>query len=173
MLKVLVIGAVGVPAALLAVVASLGVMVVDVREGGPDGHRIVVPIPLLAAQTALALVPEGKARLEANEATKYLPMAREVLEALEAGPDGEIVRVEEPDEQVLVVKEGRMLRVRVHGRAGEDVSVNVPIRVALSALPDANGRVSTAALAASLSSARFTDIVEVQDGNDHVKVRIY
>jgi hypothetical protein len=172
MMKLLVIGAVGIPAALLAVVASLGVMVVDVREGGPDGHRIVVPVPLLAAQTALALVPEGKARVPVQHAAKYMPVAREVLEALEAGPDGEIVRVEEPDEQVVIVKEGRTLHVRVHDH-GSDVAVNVPIRVALSALPDANGRVSTTALAASLWSARFTDVVDVQDGNDHVKIKIY
>jgi hypothetical protein len=172
MVKILAIGVVGVPAALLAAVASLGVVMVDVREGGPDGHRIVVPVPLLAAQAALAFVPESKTRVPAGQATKYLPVAREVLEALESGPDGEIVRVEEPDEQVLVVKEGRMLRVRVHGH-GEDVSLNVPFRVALSAVPDANGRVSTAALAASLWSARFTDVVEVQDGNDHVRVKIY
>ena len=172
MLKLVVIGAVAVPAALLAVIASLGVMVVDVREGGPDGHRIVVPVPLLAAQTALAFVPQDKVHIPAGEARKYMPVAREVLEALEAGPDGEIVRVEEPDEQVVIVKEGHVLHVRVHDH-GNDVSVNVPIRVALSAVPDANGRISTGALAASLWSARFTDLVDVQDGRDHVTVKIY
>jgi len=172
MMKLLVIGAVAVPAALLAVVASLGVMVVDVQESGPDGHHIVVPVPLLLAQTALAFVPESKARVPVPQAEKYMPVAREVLEALEAGPDGEIVRVEEPDEQVVIVKEGHTLHVRVHDH-GNDVAVNVPIRMALSALPDANGRVSTTALAASLWSARFTDVVDVRDGNDHVKIKIY
>jgi hypothetical protein len=107
-----------------------------------------------------------------HQAEKFMPVAREVLEALEAGPDGELVRVEEPDEKVVIVKEGRTLRVRVHDH-GNDVAVNVPIRMALSALPDASGRVSTAALAASLWSARFTDVVDVQDGNDHVTIKIY
>jgi hypothetical protein len=173
MVKVLAIGAVGVPVALLAAVASLGVMVVDVREGGPDGHHFVIPVPLLAAQMGLALVPQEKAQLPIHEAAKYLPVAREVLQALEAGPDGELVRVEENDEQVVIVKEGATLRIRVHSRRGEDVAVNVPIRMALHALPDARGRVSTSALAASLWSARFTDVVEVHDGNDHVSVKIY
>ena len=47
----------GVPVAMLATVASLGVVVVDVREGGPDGHHIVVPVPLVLAQAALAVAP--------------------------------------------------------------------------------------------------------------------
>ena len=46
-----------VPFALLATVASLGVVVVDVQEGGPDGHRIMVPVPLVFAQAALASAP--------------------------------------------------------------------------------------------------------------------
>ena len=75
------------------------------------------------------------------------------LEALAAGPDGELVRVEEPDEQVLIVKEGRSLHVRVHGKKGEDVSVNVPFRVALSALPDSEGRISALDLAGALGTS--------------------
>jgi hypothetical protein len=62
----------GVPIALLATIASLGVVVVDVREGGPDGHRIVVPVPLVFAQAALALAPvvapADKLRIPDNEA---------------------------------------------------------------------------------------------------------
>jgi hypothetical protein len=40
----------GVPIALLATVASLGIVVVDVREGGPNGNHIIVPVPLVLAQ---------------------------------------------------------------------------------------------------------------------------
>ena len=64
----------GVPIALLATIASLGVVVVDVREGGPDGHRIVVPVPLVFAQAALALAPvvapADKLRIPDNEALR-------------------------------------------------------------------------------------------------------
>jgi hypothetical protein len=51
--------------------------------------------------------------------------------------------------------------------------VNVPLSVALAALPDANGRVHTGEIATALWSARFTDLVDVQDGNDHVTVSVY
>ena len=165
----------GVPIAMLATVASLGIVVVDVREGGPDGNRIVVPVPLVFAQAALALAPVAapvdKLRLP-EEAVEHVGLAREVIEALAAAPDGELVRVEERDQQVLVTKEGRMLKVRVSGPR-ENVSVNVPIQLALEALPGPDGRVRTAALAGALGSLRFTDLVDVRDGKDHVRVWVW
>jgi hypothetical protein len=165
----------GVPIAMLATVASLGVVVVDVREGGPDGSRIIVPVPLVFAQAALAIAPMvapvDKLRLP-HEAAEHMGLAREVIEALAAAPDGELVRVEERDQQVLITKEGRTLKVRVAGKR-ENVSVNVPLQLALEALPGPDGRIRTAALAGALGSLRFTDLVEVQDGNDHVRVWVW
>ena len=165
----------GVPIALLATVASLGVVVVDVREGGPNGSRIVVPVPLVFAQAALALAPmaapEDKLRVP-GEAIEHLGLAREVIEALAAAPDGELVRVEERDELVVVAKEGRFLKVRVTGKR-ESVSVNVPLHLALQAIPGEDGRIRTTALAGALSGVRFTDLVEVHDGNDHVRVWVW
>jgi hypothetical protein len=165
----------GVPIAMLATVASLGVVVVDVREGGPDGNRIIVPVPLVFAQAALALAPMAapveKMRIP-HEAAEHMDLAREVIEALAAAPDGELVRVEERDEQVLITKEGRTLKVRVTGKR-ENVSVNVPLHLALEALPGADGRIRTAALAGALGSVRFTDLVEVHDGKDHVRVWVW
>ena len=166
----------GVPIALLATIASLGVVVVDVREGGPSGNRIVVPVPLVLAQAALAIAPAvapaDKLRIPDNEALEHMGLAREVLEALAAGPDGELVRVEERDELVVIAKEGRSLRVRVSG-SRENVSVNVPMHLALQALPDEHGHIRTAALAGALGGVRFTDLVDVRDGDDHVRVYVW
>ena len=165
----------GVPVAMLATVASLGVVVVDVREGGPDGNRIIVPVPLVFAQAALAIAPMAapvdKLRVP-HEAAEHMGLAREVLEALAAAPDGELVRVEERDEQVVITKEGSTLKVRVTGKR-ENVSVNVPLHLALEALPGPDGRIRTAALAGALSGVRFTDLVDVHDGNDHVRVWVW
>jgi hypothetical protein len=173
MLKLAVI--LGAPLAMLATVASLGVVVVDVREGGPDGHRVVVPVPLVFAQAALALAPMAapvdKLRVP-DEALEHMGLAREVLEALAAAPDGELVRVEEREEQVVITKEGRFLKVHVTGKR-ENVSVNIPLQLALQALPGEDGRLRTTALAAALGGVRFTDLVEVQDGDDHVRVWVW
>jgi hypothetical protein len=165
----------GVPVALLATVASLGVVVVDVREGGPNGQRIVVPVPLVLAQVAVAVAPAvagEKMRIPDPAALEHMGVARDVLAALAQGPDGELIRVEEPDEQVVITKERRSLHVRVHS-AKEDVSVNVPLSLALQALPDEHGTIRTTALAAGLGALRFTDLVDVQDGTDHVRIYVY
>lgn len=166
----------GAPIAMLATVASLGVVVVDVREGGPDGHHIVVPVPLVLAQAALAIAPAvapaDQLRIPDGEPLKHMGLAREVLEALATAPDGELVRVEEPDETVVVSKVGRSLHVSVNGH-GEKVSVNVPLHLALQALPDRHGRIRTAALAAALGGVRFTELVNVDDGHDKVRVWVW
>jgi hypothetical protein len=164
-----------VPLALLATVASLGVVVVDVREGGPDGNRIVVPFPLVLAQAALAAAPmvaEEELRLP-EEAAEHIGIAREILVALAAAPDGVFVHVEEPDEEVIVRKEGDKLVIQVRGNNGEDVTVNVPLSLAMSALPDSNGEISTVKMAGALSTVRFSDLVEVHDGNDHVRIWVW
>jgi hypothetical protein len=165
----------GVPIALVATVASLGVVVVDVREGGPNGSRIVVPVPLVLAQAAVALAPMAApehAMRVPEEAVEHMGLAREVVEALAAAPDGEFVRVEERDETVVITKEGQTLKVRVTGKR-ESVSVNVPLHLALAALPGRDGRIRTAALAGALAGVRFTDVVDVKDGNDHVRVWVW
>jgi hypothetical protein len=165
----------GVPLALLTTVASLGIVVVDVREGGPDGQRIVVPVPLMLAQAAVAAAPaiaEEKLQITDREALEHMDLAREVVEALAKSPDGELVRVEEREEQVVIRKEGNLLRVRVEGPK-ENVSVNLPLRLALQALPDEQGKVHTMALAAMLGTVRFTDLVEVQDGSDQVRIYVW
>ncbi len=168
----------GVPIAMLATVASLGVIVVDVREGGPDGHHVVVPVPLILAQAAVAIAPAAvppahKLQVADRDVLEHVATARDVLVALANAPDGELVRVEERDEQVVITKVGRSLHVVVHGKNDEDVSVNVPLRLALQALPDRNGHIRGAALAAALGSVRFTDLVDVRDGKDHVKIYVW
>jgi hypothetical protein len=161
-----------IPFALLATVAALGVVVVDVRDAGPGGHHLVVPVPLLLVQTAAALVPEDQARLELGEATRYVPLAREVLRALADSPDGELVRVEEPGTRVVVSKSGDVIAVRVRD-GGDEVSVNLPLRLALRALPPDGHTLSARDLASAVSGARFTDLMEVRDGQDHVRVCVW
>ena len=165
----------GVPVAMLATIASLGIVVVDVREGGPRGNRIIVPVPLVLAQAALAIAPlaaPAHAMKLPPEAVEHVGLAREVLQALAAAPDGEFVRVEQRDEQVVVAKEGRFFKVHVSSPR-ENVSVNVPLQLALSALPGRDGRIRTAALAGALSGVRFTDLVDVKNGDDHVRVWVW
>ena len=170
MMKLVAIAAV--PAALAAGAASMGVVVVDVREGGIDGHHIVVPVPLVLAQAGLAFVPASKTTLPMDRAMKHLPMAREVMEALLSGPDGEFVRVEERGETVVIAKKAGKLHVHVTEK-DQDVTLNLPVEMLRAALPDEHGRISPARLAASLGSARFTDLVQVDERNEHVRISVF
>jgi hypothetical protein len=176
MLK-LVAGLAAVPVALLTAVAAPGVLVVDVRESGKDGHHLVVPVPIVVARAALAFAPQERLRVDiaerVGEPAEKLAVAREVIAALAKAEDGELVRVEERDATVLVEKKGDVLHVIVDDR-GEHVEVSVPFDMALKALPDDSGRISVQDVLASLSEARFRTLAEVRsrDG-EHVKVSLW
>jgi hypothetical protein len=173
MLKMVLIGAVAVPAIAAGSVAATGVVVVDVKEAR-GGQHIVVPVPLALAQVAAAFVPEDKMHLRLpREAEQYMPVARQVLTALADAEDGELVRVEEPGKKVSIRKEGGVLRVSVDDGA-EHVKVQVPISLALSVLPEPGSRFSPSDAVWALQHARLTEVVNVQgrDG-EQVTVTVY
>ncbi|HVQ30218.1 MAG TPA: hypothetical protein VMV21_11590 [Vicinamibacteria bacterium] len=171
--KILLASVVAVPVATTATVAATGVAWIDVKEGGRDGHRIVLPVPLLLAETAASFIPEKELDLKLPpEALAHLGAAREVLQELAASPDGEYVRVEEQDERVLIEKKGDTLRIQVHGHDGEDVTVNVPLS-AVGEVFDRHGRISPSKAVGLLRHARFSTLVEVTHGEDHVKITVF
>ena len=83
-------GLAALPVAAGTLVLATGVVMVDVREGGPDGSRIVVPVPLALVRTAAAFVPRhALGHLKDSEAAdlqRYLPIAQEVIEQLASAP---------------------------------------------------------------------------------------
>jgi len=177
MLKLAAVVLLALPLALLGAVFATGLAVVDVLEGGPEGHHIIVPVPLLAVQLGLAFVPAEKTRLDLRrhggvEVAEQLDIAREVLEALAEAPDGELVRVEEPGEQVLISKAGELLEIRVHD-GNEDVSVNLPIEAVLEVLPRHDGSFDAMEVVGVLRGMRHTELVDVRNGDDHVRVSIW
>jgi hypothetical protein len=172
MLKLILAGAAALPIAATGTVAATGVAWVDVREGGANGTRIVLPVPLVAAELAAAFIPTPDLRMNGHEdALQHLGSARKVVQALRDAPDGELVRVEDGEETVVVAKEGDTLRVHVTGRK-EQVDVNVPLAAALDIIrPD--GRIDASAAVRGLRYARFSTLVEVRDGDDHVKISVW
>jgi hypothetical protein len=146
------------------------VVVVDVTDPR-QGHRLIVPVPLVLAQTAAAFVPESKTRVRLDDrASRYLPVAREVLDALAAAEDAELVRVEEPGKHVSISKVGSLLRIDVED-GDQRVNVQVPIALARSVLPEAGGRISASQAIWALQRARLTQVVDVT-GKDGERVRV-
>jgi hypothetical protein len=164
-----------IPVALGTVVAATGVMVVDVKDA--DGTHIVVPVPLLLAETAARFAPTKAAEVnidrQLTRARRYLPVAEEILAALAEGPDGELVRVDDGDEHVRVTKAGDVLQVRVESPR-ENVAVNVPLDVARQVLRQArDGHIAPGDVVAALRHARLTRLADVRDGGDHVTISIW
>jgi hypothetical protein len=102
-----------------------------------------------------------------------MPVAKQVLAALAEAEDGELVRVEEPNEKVSIRKEGDLLKIQVDDN-GEHVKVQVPISLALSVLPESGNQFSASQAVWALQHARLTEIVNVQgrDG-EQVSVTVY
>ncbi|MCL4822144.1 MAG: hypothetical protein KJ067_23705 [Vicinamibacteria bacterium] len=155
-------------------VANTSMLVVDVKEGGPSGHRIVVPVPLFLAQAALNLAPAQATRTELpEEALETLTRSAGLLDALADCPDAELIRVEDGEQTVVIEKAGDLIKVSVDGRR-EQVRVNVPIGVVRDFVASRDSRELRAAdVVAALKQVSNTDLVDVRDGNDHVRVYVW
>ena len=101
--------------------------------------RIVVPVPLVLAQAAAAFVPPT-----ARRASLWTARPRATCPCA-GGPDraGVTPRTASSSRrgtrhEGLDPEEGDILRIKVNER-DEDVTVNVPISLALSVLPDSGG----------------------------------
>lgn len=153
--------------------ASMDYVVVDVKADR-DAPRLVVPVPLLAAEAVLSFVPTRDLRVGVGkDAERVVPVVRELLAELRTVPDAELVTVEEGNETVQVSKHGDRLEVRVRNGNRERVDVNVPITCLEQALAAfASGHVDVRSVVSALHQADG-DIVEVQDGDQHVRVFVW
>jgi hypothetical protein len=161
------------PFILVAVMmGASGVVVVDVKEGGPDGMHIVVPVPLFLAQAALTFAPDEAQYVECPEFAPYQAMAERIIEELGNQPDFVMVEVIEGDEKVLVQKVGNELQIDVEEGSSERVHCRVPLKSALEIIQSYDGRgFPTKAAIWGLKRAPMGTLVHVIDGDDEVKIR--
>ncbi len=162
-------------APLLVLASLLGPMllVVDVREGGLEGRRILVPIPLPLVWAGAALVPDQAVAAERAELERFRPLARRVVTELRDAPDGDLVSVEKQDERIWVRKEGDDLRVHVQ-RADAEVRVAVPLDGLEELLRRSEAReLRLSDAVAVLSSASRGDLVYVRGREGVVKVKVW
>ena len=150
-------------------VARTGLMLVDVRS--QDQH-IVVPVPLGLARLALSLAPDSRAQLHKGVPPAQALLARAVVQALAAAPDGELVRALEPGQQVVIAKQGQLLRINVHDKE-QDLTAALPLQAALRLIPRDGRALEPAALVSALDELRFTDLLEVRHGDEHVRVWVF
>jgi hypothetical protein len=168
------------PAILLAAAAGLLAatfmadwMVVDAQTTGEDAVHLKLPFPLVVARAATACVP--------REAMRELQVPAEVrqrkeqilagLQALAEVPDATLVKVETPEEKVLVAKEGKLLRISVDA-PDAIVRCTVPLDGALEALRDWDWQTFDPGMVFDLlSAAPRGDLVRVE-ADDGTRVAI-
>ncbi len=171
----LIIGLLLAPAIFLGLLLSADYAIVDVREGGPDGMHIIVPVPLSLVRLALNFAPAEAKYVqvpEIAEYAEYMPYAERIIEVLREAPDGVLVSVQERDETVLVEKVGDTIEVHVND-GDEVVDVTVPLDAVLDILRAYDGEgFDTRDLIRALGRAHG-NIVHVRNGDEEVKVYIW
>lgn len=171
----LVIGLLLAPAIFLGLLLSADYAIVDVREGGPDGMHIIVPVPLSLVRLALNFAPAEAKYVqvpEIAEYAEYLPYAEHIIEVLREASDGVLVSVQERDQTVLVEKVGDTVEVHVNN-GDEVVDVTVPLDAVLDILRAYDGEgFDTRDLIRAVGRAHG-NIVHVRNGDQEVKVYVW
>ncbi len=168
----LTIGLLLAPAIFLGLLLSADYAIIDVREGGPDGMHIIVPVPLSLVRLALTFAPAEAKYVQVPEIAEYMPYVERMIEVLREASDGVLVSVEEGDETVLVEKVGDTIEVHVNN--GDDiVDVAVPLDAVLDILRAYDGEgFDTRDLIRAVGLAHG-NIVHVRNGDEEVKVYIW
>ena len=149
---------------------ATGVLLVDVREGGPDGTHIVIPVPLIVAQAALSLAPDEARYVKCEDLGQYQEIGVRLAEELSRCPDFIIAEVVEGNESVLVRKEGKCITVDVK-EGEEQVHCRVPLKSVARILAAHDGEgFSTMEVIKALRHAPRGDLVHVRDGQDEVRI---
>ena len=171
----LVIGLLLAPAIFLGLLLSADYAIVDVREGGPDGMHIIVPVPLSLVRLALNFAPAEAKYVqvpEIAEYAEYMPYAEHIIEVLREASDGVLVSVQERDQTVLVEKVGDTVEVHVNN-GDEVVDVTVPLDAVLDILRAYDGEgFDTRDLIRAVGRAHG-NIVHVRNGDQEVKVYVW
>jgi hypothetical protein len=162
-----------VPLVLGLLIYATGLAVVDIREEGPEGTRLIIPVPLAVANTALFFVDQEHQRIECPEFAEHRDAALRLTRELRRAPDARFVEVEGSGERVTVDKSGDILVVEVHD-GDEEVLVRVPIAAVEELIESYDGRSFRASdVLAAMRNAPPGECVRVHDGEDHVRVWIW
>ena len=154
---------------------------VRVQDGGPDGERVSVNVPLQLIESLLPMIEanvlsDGRLRLDHDE-FEGLDLAA-VLAALRDSPDGRFVNVQGPDESVRVAKERGYLVVRAEERgagsreADETVDVRLPLAVVEAMLVDGRTELDLVAGLRKLAEFEGEELISVRSRDEHVRVWI-
>jgi len=173
-LKTAAVALLSIPLLLLGLVASTGLVVVDVKPS--DGPRIVVPVPLFLAHAALGFAPQEAIEVDVPELGEYSDIAARLVAELRDCPDGVLVEVDDGGDHVLIEKVGDDVAIEVTSDH-EEVSVRIPLAAASEVLESYDGRrLRVAGVLDALSSSSSlsgTDLVHVRSDDEEVRIWVW
>lgn len=121
----------GTGVALAATVAATGLVTVQIEERGPEGVRLLVPVPAVLLDLGLGIAtlaaPADELRQLRAEAAPFQPALEAIARGIEECPDAVLVDVVTDRESVRVTKRGNTLVIDVDAEDAE-VRVALPAR---------------------------------------------
>jgi len=113
---------------LAGIVADGGIIAAKVHQKKPHGTNLRLYLPAVLVPVGMKIAPGEPLRRAASEVKEFLPAMRVAAEELSKCPDGRLVEVSSPREQVRIVKSGGSLVVDVSS-AQEEVHVSLPLKM--------------------------------------------
>lgn len=168
----LIIGLVVVPVLFLGTLLTADYAVVDVREGGPHGMRVIVPVPLSLARMAMSFAPAELQYVAVPEIAEYLPHAERIVAELRDVRDGVLVSVEQQSESVLIEKSGNALEIHVDD-GDAVVDVVLPLHAVMDVVRSYDGEGFDTRDLIRAAGRASGNVVHVKDGGDEVNVWVW
>jgi hypothetical protein len=150
---------------------------VRVVEQDGDGATVEVNLPINLVHKAVPLVEgaSADARLDFTDHEFDGRDLKELLRELTVSPDGEYVKIRDDGDEVRVVRQGRLLLVRVHEHRGDraQVEARIPMGV-VEALASGDGNaLNVAAALDALAQERDGELVTIVDDGGTTHVRLW
>ena len=153
---------------------------INVDEGGRNGDKVRVNIPLSLVQELLPLIKvddfdRGRIRIDSlglDDEFEDIDL-EELWQTIKDVGDAEFVRVQTDDNDIRVVKEGDWLLIQASEGSDSEVEVRFPLAVVDALFSGEPGELDLlAAVDALAEHGRGGDLVRVNDGDTQVRIWI-
>ncbi|HKQ96675.1 MAG TPA: hypothetical protein VJV75_02250 [Candidatus Polarisedimenticolia bacterium] len=146
--------------------------------GGDDGSvKVNLPVAVLETMAdAIEADHFSNGQIHLSESNIKPEQLRSVWQSLKNSRDMEFVTVESDDQNVRVAKSGNFLVVKVNDadrkRGKDTVDIKVPVEVVDALLQAPEGQLNVKAALQALANYGGGDLVQVTDGESHVRIWI-